>query len=63
MLTPISEDGKQFYYNTKSYGLKASGTVLVNNKTYKFSEAKALGGRDIGRGVWNYDSYWFWAHG
>lgn len=68
MLSKLNEDGSHFYYNTKSYGLQANGTIVIDlpkekNKMYVNDQDKWYGGRDIGRGVWNYRSFWFWAHG
>lgn len=63
MLSRMSEDGSKFYYNVKSYGLGAKGQLIQGDIVYNFDETDSLGGRDIGRGVWNYNSYWFWAHG
>ncbi|KAL4445282.1 hypothetical protein ABPG74_022095 [Tetrahymena malaccensis] len=64
MLTPINQDASYFYYNTKSYGLRAEGELIVkeHNQSLKFNRSHSLAGRDIGRGVWNYNSFWFWAH-
>lgn len=68
MMSKMSESGDKFFYNTKAYGLRVSGDVSLKtitgtaNTTEKFSGLNWQGGRDIGRGVWNYSSFWFWAH-
>ena len=67
MISKLSEDGSKFYYNTKSYGISAKGSVTMKKKgqmvTETGDELTWIGGRDIGRGVWNYRSFWFWGHG
>ena len=51
-----------FYYDTKTYCMNVTGTVNFNNNTFDLKQLNSLGGRDIGRGVWNYYSFWYWVH-
>ncbi|EGR33057.1 hypothetical protein IMG5_062820 [Ichthyophthirius multifiliis] len=62
MVSPLNAQGSMFYYNTKSYCLNVKGEVNFKNKIFNLEQLNSLGGRDIGRGVWNYYSFWFWAH-
>lgn len=36
MLTPINQDGSYFYYNTKSYGLKSEGEMIIKESNQRF---------------------------
>lgn len=55
------EQESNFFYNVKSYSLIAEGNVSLLNKVYDISTKKATAGRDWGRGIWNFDTYWIWA--
>ncbi|KAL4459819.1 hypothetical protein ABPG74_003345 [Tetrahymena malaccensis] len=65
MITPFSEDHRNFFYDTKTYCMEVDGKVEFKNSKLApliFSPLNTQGGRDIGRGVWNYLTQWFWAH-
>jgi hypothetical protein len=57
-LNPISEDSTLFYYNTKTYTIRASGTVILNGNKYDGREIYIA--NDSGRGVWPFQSGWYW---
>lgn len=57
-LTPISKDSSLWYWNTKTYTIKAKGKIKINNKEYN-SEDLYLA-YDTGRGVWPLLSGWIW---
>lgn len=59
--TPFKESVKDFYYNQKIIGMKASGSVLYNNEIYKFYNSYGL--LDWGRGVWPRNVIWHWGAG
>ena len=61
--TPFKECKKDFYYNQKTIGMVASGTVFYNNKTYAFSKKNSFGLLDWGRGVWPHKVTWYWGAG
>lgn len=61
--TPFQEDKKDFYYNQKIIGMKASGKVLYNNTTYTVYKENAFGLLDWGRGVWPRHVTWRWSAG
>ncbi len=64
MHVPLSKDQESnFFYNVKSYSLYVEGSVKLLNKNYNIQKKTALGGRDWGRGIWNYNTYWIWATG
>lgn len=60
--TPFPKPG-HFYYNQKINCLRASGTVTVGEREYKFDPADSFGVLDWGRGVWTYHNTWYWASG
>lgn len=57
--TPFEKDGC-FYYNQKINCMRASGTVTVAGKEYRFDPADSFGVLDWGRGVWTYHNTWYW---
>jgi hypothetical protein len=60
-LTPISDDGSLFYFNTKQNTIVPTGSLVLNNKKYNLSDF--LVSYDSGRGVWPFKSGWIWANG
>ena len=59
--TPYRESPKAFYYNQKIVGMKAEGTVHINDKVYDFKPENSYGILDWGRGVWTYENTWYWS--
>ena len=59
--TPFAEDNKAFYYNQKIIGMRASGGVAIGDKIYDFSPDTSFGLLDWGRGVWPYNTTWYWS--
>lgn len=57
--TPFEKDGC-FYYNQKINCMRASGTVTVAGKEYRFDPEDSFGVLDWGRGVWTYHNTWYW---
>ena len=59
-LNPISEDSTSFYFNEKTYSLKADNKsfISINDKNYPANEFYF--GHDAGRGVWPIKSGWVW---
>lgn len=60
MYSPINEEKTKFYYNVKTYNMKVTGYLEYQDKKFPIKNF-ANGGRDWGRGVWNYNSFWMWA--
>ncbi|MEF9960059.1 MAG: DUF2804 domain-containing protein [Niameybacter sp.] len=58
--TPFKGKSNAFYYNQKIVGMSAHGYAKTDKLfcTFRQSEAQAL--LDWGRGVWPYDSTWYW---
>lgn len=61
--TPFIEKNYGFYYNQKINCMRAHGSVLFNDKIYRFDPKTDFGLLDWGRGVWPYDCTWFWGSG
>jgi hypothetical protein len=59
--TPFKESIKDFYYNRKIIGMRASGFAKYKDQTYVFSPNSSLGLLDWGRGVWPYKTTWYWS--
>jgi hypothetical protein len=57
-LTPISKDASLFYFNIKTYTIRATGKISINNQTYSSSDLFIT--NDSGRGVWPISSGWVW---
>jgi hypothetical protein len=57
-LTPISQDSTVFYWNIKTYTIKAKGKILINGKSYNADDL--LLAYDSGRGAWPLQSGWIW---
>lgn len=58
--TPFPKSKKQFYYNRKIIGIRASGYARYDGSTYFFSPVSSFGLLDWGRGVWPYITSWYW---
>ena len=58
--TPFSEKETAFYLNQKINCLPASGQVRFDGKTYDFEPGSSFAVLDWGRGVWPYESTWYW---
>lgn len=58
--TPFANKPRAFYYNQKIIGMRASGTVEYNGKSYSFEPHNSFGLLDWGRGVWTYSNTWYW---
>lgn len=58
--TPFAEDRRDFYYNRKIIGMKASGYVRHQKDNYGFSPLDSYAVFDWGRGVWPYQTTWYW---
>jgi hypothetical protein len=56
--TPISEDASLFYFNIKTYLIRATGKISINNRAYSSSGLFIT--NDSGRGVWPISSGWVW---
>lgn len=61
--TPFREDKRNFYYNRKIIGMRASGYVRYRNHTELFTPVSSFGILDWGRGVWPYKTTWYWSAG
>ena len=59
--TPWKEKATAFYYNQKINCMRASGKATFDGKEYIFDPATDFGTLDWGRGVWTYDTTWYWA--
>lgn len=59
--TPFKECDKDFYYNRKIIGMRASGNVKYKEQVYTFSPCSSFGLLDWGRGVWPYKTTWYWS--
>lgn len=59
--TPFIEDSKNFYYNRKIIGMRASGYVRYHKDNYGFSPIDSYAILDWGRGVWPYKTTWYWS--
>lgn len=60
--TPFKEDKKDFYYNRKIIGMRASGKVFYKDDTgYSFNGNDSFALLDWGRGVWPYHTTWYWS--
>lgn len=59
MATPFKENKKAFYYNQKINNLVAHGQFTIGDEVYDLTDN--LGVFDWGRGVWIYDSTWYWS--
>ncbi|MDR0751997.1 MAG: DUF2804 domain-containing protein [Christensenellaceae bacterium] len=57
--TPFDKAGC-FYYNQKINAMKASGVVMIGSEKIVFEPKDAFGTLDWGRGVWPYESTWYW---
>ena len=57
--TPFEKPG-HFYYNQKINCLRASGSVKMGDKEYRFHPRDSFGVLDWGRGVWSYHNTWYW---
>lgn len=58
--TPFDKPG-HFYYNQKINCMRASGTVMLGDQTFRFDPADSFGVLDWGRGVWTYKNTWYWS--
>ena len=58
--TPFEKPG-HFFYNQKINCMRASGTVRLGEKTYRFQPEDSFGVMDWGRGVWTYSNTWYWS--
>ena len=61
--TPWKEKKTAFYYNQKINCMRASGTMVYDDREYTFSPETDYGTLDWGRGVWTYDNRWYWGSG
>ncbi|MDD4796856.1 MAG: DUF2804 domain-containing protein [Eubacteriales bacterium] len=59
--TPFADKPKAFYYNQKIIGMTAQGEATVGGETISFSPKDSLALLDWGRGVWVYESTWYWS--
>ncbi len=60
IVLPFAGRPHAFYYNQKINCLRAEGRVIYDGREYLFSPATAFGVLDWGRGVWPYESTWYW---
>lgn len=58
---PFHKRKRQFYYNHKIIGMKATGFFKFDGKVYDFSHYDSYGIIDWGRGVWPYKNQWYWS--
>jgi len=63
MLSPLSSDRTQFFYNLKAGNYPIEGTFQYKGQTIEFNPKNTLGGSDWGRGIWPYHTFWIWARG
>lgn len=59
--TPFKQSKKEFYYNQKIIGMRASGVVSFEGKEYKFTPNSSFGLLDWGRGAWPHKVTWYWS--
>lgn len=59
MCTPFRKKA-HFYYNQKINCMRASGSVTVRGRGYRFEPESAFAVLDWGRGVWPYRNTWYW---
>jgi len=59
LTVPFHNKPKHFYYNQKTLGMRAEGTIKTKGIEHTF-EGEALALMDYGRGVWPYFSKWLW---
>jgi Protein of unknown function (DUF2804). len=59
--TPFRESIKEFYYNQKIIGMRASGVVRFGGKEYKYTPDSSFGLLDWGRGAWPHKVTWYWS--
>lgn len=59
--TPFKENKKYFYYNQKIIGMEAYGYVTIGHSKYSFDSSSSYGLLDWGRGVWPYNTKWYWS--
>ena len=53
----------RYQYTRKHNCLRASGTVQIRGRSYRFDEDSAYATLDHGRGRWPYSTVWNWASG
>lgn len=58
--TPFDKPG-HFYFNQKINPMRASGTVTLGRRTYRFKPEDSFATLDWGRGIWTYDNTWYWS--
>ncbi len=58
--TPFEKPG-HFYFNQKINCLRASGTVRLGERDYRFRPEDSFAVLDWGRGVWTYHNTWYWS--
>lgn len=61
--TPFKESKKYFYYNQKIIGMRAEGSVYLDQETILFKPDTSFGLLDWGRGAWPYKTSWYWGAG
>lgn len=61
--TPFTECIKDFYYNQKIIGMRASGNVEFNGEAFDFNDNNTFGLLDWGRGIWPHKVTWYWGAG
>ena len=54
------DDLEHFFYENKILGMRASGEVTVDGRTYNFDPSDSFGVLDWGRGVWPHSNEWHW---
>ncbi|MFZ5351874.1 MAG: DUF2804 domain-containing protein [Bacillota bacterium] len=59
--TPFKQSNKQFFYNRKIIGMRASGEVQYKGKVFRLSPDDSFGLLDWGRGVWPHKATWYWS--
>ena len=60
--TPF-EDKRCFFLTQKMNCMTVHGTVLIGERIIRFSRKNTFAVLDWGRGVWPYQSQWYWANG
>lgn len=60
MATPFAGKPTCFYYNQKINCLPASGQLQFGGRELVFAPNASFGVLDWGRGVWPYESTWYW---
>lgn len=58
---PFDDEGLSFFYTDKVFAKRASGSVFIKGKEYKFDESDSYAVLDWGRGVWPEEFEWGWA--